>query len=235
MKINRFIDEIYTEYPFFGYRRIAVWLATHYGIELDPKTVLKHMREMGIQAIYPRPNLSKSDRENKVYPYLLKDVEIVRPNQVWSIDITYIPIRSSFLYLTAIIDWYSRYVISWEIDDTLDIDFVLETCQKALSKAVPEIMNSDQGSHFTSSKYTSLFSDKGSKISMDHCGRAYDNIFIERLWRSVKYENVYPNEYDNPRDARIGIRDYFNFYNEKRPHQSLDYCTPAQVHFGLET
>ena len=235
LKINRFIDEIYTEYPFFGYRRIAVWLATHYGIELDPKTVLKHMREMGIQAIYPRPNLSKSDRENKVYPYLLKDVEIVRPNQVWSIDITYIPIRSSFLYLTAIIDWYSRYVISWEIDDTLDIDFVLETCQKALSKAVPEIMNSDQGSHFTSSKYTSLFSDKGSKISMDHCGRAYDNIFIERLWRSVKYENVYPNEYNTPRDARIGIRDYFNFYNEKRPHQSLDYCTPAQVHFGLET
>ena len=146
---------------------MTVWLAGLYGIFLDPKTVLKHMREMGIQAIYPRPNLSKPDKENKIYPYLLKDVEIVRPNQVLSIDITYIPIHSSFLYLTAIIDWYSRYVISWEIDDTLDINFVLETCQKALSEAVPE--------------------------SMDHCGRAYDNIFIERLGCSVKYENIYPN------------------------------------------
>ena len=233
MKINRFIDEIYTTYPFFGYRRITVWLANHYGISLDPKTILKHMREMGIRAIYPRPNLSKPDKENKIYPYLLKDIEIVRPNQVWSIDITYIPIRSSFLYLTAIIDWYSRYVISWEIDDTLDIGFVLETCQNALSKSVPEIMNSDQGSHFTSSRYTDLLLNKGCKISMDHCSRAYDNIFIERLWRSVKYENVYPNEYDTPREARIGIRDYFKFYNEKRPHQSLNYLTPAHVHFEL--
>jgi len=223
LKINRFIDEIYTAYPFFGYRRITVWLAGHYGISLDPKTVLKHMQEMGIRAIYPRPSFRKSDKENKIYPYLLKDVEILRPNQVWSIDITYIPIRSSFLYLTAIIDWYSRYVISWEIDDTLDIGFVLETCQKALSEAVPEIMNSDQGSHFTSSKYTDLFLDKGCKISMDHCGRAYDNIFIERLWRSVKYENIYPNEYDTPREARTGINDYFKFYNEKRPHQRLSY------------
>ena len=191
------------------------------------------MREMGIRAIYPRPNLSKPDKENKIYPYLLKDIEIVRPNQVWSIDITYIPIRSSFLYLTAIIDWYSRYVISWEIDDTLDIGFVLETCQNALSKSVPEIMNSDQGSHFTSSRYTDLLLNKGCKISMDHCGRAYDNIFIERLWRSVKYENVYPNEYDTPREARFGIRDYFKFYNEKIPHQSLNYLTPAHVHFEL--
>lgn len=216
MKINRFIDEIYTAYPFFGYRRITVWLAGHYGIELDPK----HMQEMGIRAIYPRPSL-------------LKDVEILRPNQVWSVDITYIPIRSSFLYLTAIIDWYSRYVISWEIDDTLDIGFVLETCKNALSESSPEIMNSDQGSHFTSPKYTDLFLNKGCKISMDHCGRAYDNIFIERLWRSVKYENIYPNEYDTPREAHTGIKDYFKFYNEKRPHQSLNYLTPAEVHFGL--
>ena len=145
LKINRFIDEIYTAYPFFGYRRIKVWLAGHYGISLDPKTVLKHMQEMGIRAIYPRPSLSRTDKENKIYPYLLKDVEILRSNQVWSIDITYIPIRSSFLYLPAIIDWYSRYVISWEIDDTLDIGFVLETCQNALSEFSPEIMNSEQG------------------------------------------------------------------------------------------
>ena len=217
MKINRFIDEIYTAYPFFGYRRIKVWLAGHYGISLDPKTVLKHMQEMGIRAIYPRPSLSRTDKENKIYPYLLKDVEILRSNQVWSIDITYIPIRSSFLYLPAIIDWYSRYVISWEIDDTLDIGFVLETCQNALSESSPEIMNSEQ---WLQNQY-------------DHCGRAYDNIFIERLWRSVKYENIYPNEYDTPREARTGIKDYFKFYNEKRPHQSLNYRTPAEVHFGL--
>ena len=225
LKINRFIDEIYTTYPFFGYRRITIWLATHYGISLDPKAVLKHTREMGIQAIYLRLNLSKSDKANKIYPYLLKDVKIVRLNQVWSIDITYITILSSFLYLTAIIDWYSRYVISWKIDDTLDIGFVLETCRNALSKNAPKIMNSDQGSHFTSSKYTDLFLDKGYKISMDHFVRDYDNILIKRLWRSVKYENVYPNEYDTLREARIEIRNYCNFYNEKRPYQSLRYLT----------
>ena len=217
----------------FGYRRITAWLARDYGIFLNPKTVLKHMREMGIEAVYPRPNLSKSDKLNPIYPYLLNDVEIVQPNQVWSIDITYIPIRSSFLYLTAIIDWYSRYVISWEIDDTLEIDFVIETCKKALITGVPQIMNSDQGSHFTSPKYTSLFLERGSQISMDHRGRAFDNIFIERLWRSLKYENVYPNEYLSPREARIGINDYFKFYNNARPHQSLDYHTPQEVHFAL--
>ena len=205
LKLNRLIDKIYTQYPMFGYRRITAWLARDYGIFLNPKTVLKHMREMGIEAVYPRPNLSKSDKLNPIYPYLLNDVEIVQPNQVWSIDITYIPIRSSFLYLTAIIDWYSRYVISWEIDDTLEIDFVIETCKKALITGVPQIMNSDQGSHFTSPKYTSLFLERGSQISMDHRGRAFDNIFIERLWRSLKYENVYPNEYLSPREARIGI------------------------------
>ena len=233
LKLNRLIDKIYTQYPMFGYRRITAWLARDYGIFLNPKTVLKHMREMGIEAVYPRPNLSKSDKLNPIYPYLLNDVEIVQPNQVWSIDITYIPIRSSFLYLTAIIDWYSRYVISWEIDDTLEIDFVIETCKKALITGVPQIMNSDQGSHFTSPKYTSLFLERGSQISMDHRGRAFDNIFIERLWRSLKYENVYPNEYLSPREARIGINDYFKFYNNARPHQSLDYHTPQEVHFAL--
>lgn len=233
LKLNRLIDKIYIQYPMFGYRCITAWLARDYGIFLNPKTVLKHMREMGIEAVYPRPNLSKSDKLNPIYPYLLNDVEIVQPNQVWSIDITYIPIRSSFLYLTAIIDWYSRYVISWEIDDTLEIDFVIETCKKALITGVPQIMNSDQGSHFTSPKYTSLFLERGSQISMDHRGRAFDNIFIERLWRSLKYENVYPNEYLSPREARIGINDYFKFYNNARPHQSLDYHTPQEVHFGL--
>lgn len=232
LRIKRFIDEIYTAYPMFGYRRIAVWLDNHYSIRLNPKTVLKHMQEMGIQAVYPRPRLSNPNKENPVYPYLLKNLEIVRPNQVWSIDITYIPIRSSFLYLTAIIDWYSRYVISWAIDDTLDIGFVLDTCQNALQTAEPEIMNSDQGSHFTSPKYIELFTSRGVKISMDHRGRAFDNIFIERLWRSVKYENVYPREYDTPKEARVGIKEYFQFYNQLRPHQSLKYHTPKEVHFS---
>lgn len=192
------------------------------------------MREMGIQAIYPRQDTSQPTPANPVYPYLLKGVSITRPNQVWSIDITYIPIRSSWLYLTAIIDWYSRYVLSWGIDDTLEIDFVLEACRKALSRAVPEIMNSDQGSHFTSPKYTRLFQEAGSQISMDHRGRAYDNIFIERLWRTVKYEDVYPKEYGTPREARIGINGYLRYYNEERLHQSLGYRTPEEVYFDTQ-
>ena len=225
------IDKIYTAHPEFGYRRICAWLNRYEGIHINHKAVLHHMREMGIQAIFPRQNTSKPDSENKVYPYLLKGLAITHPNQVWSIDITYIPIRTSWLYLTAVIDWYSRYVLSWAIDDTLEIDFVLEACRSALSRVVPEIMNSDQGSHFTSPKYTQLFLEAGSRISMDHRGRAYDNIFIERLWRSVKYENVYPKEYMTPREARIGINEYLKFYNEKRPHQSLGYRTPEEIYF----
>lgn len=234
LSLNKKIDEIYTEYPFFGYRKITSWLKDHYDTEVDKKTVYTRMREMGIEAIYPKKNLSKKDPENKVYPYLLKGLEINMPNQVWSIDITYIPIKKSFLYLVAIIDWYSRYVVSWEIDDTLEIEFVLNTCNNALIKNKPEIMNSDQGSHFTSPKYTRLFENENCKISMDHRGRAYDNIFIERLWRSVKYENVYLQDYSYPREARIGIKDYMEFYNNKRPHQSLEYKTPAKVYFDAK-
>lgn len=233
LEMKRHIDKIYTAHPEFGYRRICVWLNQRDGIPINHKAVLRHMREMGIQAIYPRQDTSKPDPEHLVYPYLLKGLAITRPNQVWSIDITYIPISSSWLYLTAIIDWYSRYVLSWAIDDTLEIDFVLEACHNALSHSVPEIMNSDQGSHFTSPKYTQIFLEAGSRISMDHRGRAYDNIFIERLWRSVKYENVYPKEYTTPRETRIGINEYLNFYNKERPHQSLDYRTPEEVYFQL--
>jgi putative transposase len=188
------------------------------------------MREMGIQAVYPRQNTSKPNPANKIYPYLLAGLDIVRPDHVWSIDITYIPIQRSWLYLTAIIDWYSRYVVAWMIDDTLEIGFVLETCANALCKARPEIMNSDQGSHFTSPKYTEMFLAAGADISMDHRGRAYDNIFIERLWRTVKYENVYLRSYETPRDARMGISQFLDYYNNERPHQSLDYRTPAEVY-----
>lgn len=232
LKIKQIIDRIYTNHPEFGYRRITVWLNTKENIVINKKAVLRHMREMGIQAVYPRQNTSKPNLANLIYPYLLKGLKINRPNHVWSIDITYLPVKKSWLYLTAIIDWYSRYVLSWAIDDTLEIPFVLDACKNALAGACPEIMNSDQGSHFTSPKYTELFLNAGAKISMDHRGRAYDNIFIERLWRTVKYEDVYPHAYDYPREARIGIDKYLKYYNNERPHQSLGYKTPAEVYFG---
>ncbi len=231
LEIKCHIDKIYTAHPEFGSRRICEWLKRYNGIHLNRKTIQRHMREMGIEAIYPHQNTSKPSKDNPIYPYLLKELVINHPNQVWSIDITYIPVHTSWLYLVAIIDWYSRYVIDWMIDDTLEIGFVLETSKRALKKAVPEIMNSDQGSHFTSPKYTQIFLDAGCKISMDHRGRAYDNIFIERLWRSLKYENVYPQEYNSPKDARIGINQYLNYYNKERLHQSLKYHTPEEVYY----
>ena len=232
LAIKLAIDRIYTKHPEFGYRRVTVWLRKYEGMLINHKCTYRHMREMGIQAVYPRPNTSRPNPANKVYPYLLSGLSITRPNQVWSIDITYIPIRKSWLYLVAIMDWYSRYVIDWMLDDTLEIGFVLAACESALKKAVPFIMNSDQGSHFTSPRYTELFLDAGARISMDHRGRCYDNIFIERLWRTVKYEDVYPKQYDTPKDARTGIRQYFMYYNQERPHQSLRYCTPDEIYFG---
>ena len=192
------------------------------------------MRQMGIQAVYPRQNTSRPNPANKVYPYLLKGLAITGPNHVWSIDITYIPIRRSWLYLTAILDWHSRYVVAWMVDDTLEIDFVLAACQNALTVARPVIMNSDQGSHFTSPRYTELFLEAGSRLSMDHRGRAFDNIFIERLWRTIKYEDVYLRSYDTPRDARAGIGRYLSYYNNERLHQSLAYRTPAEVYRNLQ-
>lgn len=230
LEIKLHIDKIYTAHPEFGYRRICWWLNNKDGIRINHKAVLNHMREMGIQAIYPRQNTSKPEPSNKIYPYLLKGLEIDHPDHVWSIDITYIPIRTDWLYLVAIIDWFSRYVLHWEISDNMEIEFVLEASRKALERSHPEIMNSDQGSHFTSPKFTELFLDKGSSISMDHRGRAYDNIFIERLWRTIKYEDVYPKEYETPRDARIGINNYMHYYNDERPHSSISYRTPAEVY-----
>ncbi len=225
-----YIDKIFMAHPFFGYRRICKVLKRDYKLSINHKAVLRHMHEMGIQAIYPRQNTSKPQPGNPIYPYLLKGLEISRPNQVWSIDITYIPIKTGWLYLVAIIDWFSRYVVGWEISDSMEIEFVLNVSRRALNTAVPEIMNSDQGSHFTSPKYTQLFLDAGSRISMDHRGRAYDNIFVERLWRSVKYEDVYLNEYETPRDARIGIDKYLRFYNKERPHSGIQYNTPEKVY-----
>jgi putative transposase len=232
LKIKADIDRIYTAHPEFGYRRITVWLNKYENYSINHKAVLRHMRQMGIQAVYPRPNTSKPNPANKIYPYLLTGLAINRPDHVWSIDITYIPIRRSFLYLVAIIDWHSRYIVSWMLDDTLDIGFVLEAGRNALQASCPEIMNSDQGSHFTSPKFTGIFLEAGARISMDHRGRAHDNIFIERLWRTVKYENVYLMGYETPRDARSGIGEYLRYYNRQRPHQSLKYRTPEEVYYS---
>jgi putative transposase len=230
LRIKAAIDKVFTNHPEYGSRRISVWLSKYMGMVVNRKATRRHMREMGIKAIYPRQNTSKPNPANKVYPYLLTGFEVTLPDQVWSIDITYVPIRRSWLYLTAIIDWYSRYVVAWLVDDTLEIGFVLETCKNALQTASPTIMNSDQGGHFTSPKYTELFLNAGAKISMDHRGRAFDNIFIERLWRTVKYEDIYPRSYDTPRDARTGISRYLNYYNNERPHQSLGYMTPKETY-----
>jgi len=229
--IKQTIDRIYTNHPEFGYRRITIWMNTKENIVINKKAVQRHMREMGIQAVYPRQNTSKPNPANPIYPYLLKGLKIDHPDHVWSIDITYVPVKRSWLYLTAIIDWYSRYVISWAIDDTLEIPFVLDACKNALANSCPSIMNSDQGSHFTSPKYKELFLNAGARISMDHRGRAYDNIFIERLWRTVKYENIYPRSYDTPREARVRIREYFTYYNNEHPHQSLKYRPPVEIYF----
>lgn len=227
------IDEIYTKYPFYGSRRITAVLRRE--MVICRETVQRHMREMGIAGICPGPKLSKPGPEHKVYPYLLRNLVIDHPNQVWGIDITYIRLHAGWMYLVAVLDWFSRYVVGWELDQTLEISFVLEAVNRALEQATPEIWNSDQGSHFTSPQYLDRLLGAGVQVSMDGRGRAMDNIFTERLWRSVKYEEVYMYDYANPRDARLGLDRYFNFYNFERPHQSLGYQTPAQVFFKVQT
>lgn len=231
LAIKRWIDEIYTAHPFYGSRRLRVVLASK-GPRVNRKRVQRYMQEMGIAGICPGRNLSKARQDAHRFPYLLRNVEILRPNHVWGIDITYIRLRRGWMYLVAVMDWFSRYVVSWELDQTLEMPFVIEAVGRALSQAAPEIFNSDQGSHFTSPQYIDLVIGKGTKISMDGRGRAMDNIFTERLWRSVKYEEVYLTEYDSPRDARRGIGSYLDFYNNRRPHQSLDYRTPEAVYYA---
>ena len=200
-------------------------------MQISRPTVQNYMREMGIAGITPGPNLSKRNQEHKIYPYLLRGLKIERSNQVWGIDITYIRLAAGWMYLVAILDWFSRYVICWELDQTLEISFVLRTVDQALKLARPEIFNSDQGSQFTSPQYTQRLQVADVRISMDGKGRARDNIFTERLWRTIKYEEVYLNDYRSPRDARQGLCRYLDFYNFERPHQSLDYATPAEIYF----
>lgn len=229
--IKRRIDENYTQYPFYGSRRITAQLNRE-SIPINRKRVQRYMREMGIAGICPGPNLSKRNIEHRIYPYLLRNITISHTNQVWGIDITYIRLKQGWMYLVAIIDWHSRYVVSWELDQTLEMPFILNAVRKALSIATPVIMNSDQGSHFTSPQYIQLLKDANVQVSMDGKGRARDNIFTERLWRSVKYEEVYLNDYSSPKEARRRLNQYFDLYNNHRPHQSLNYRTPAEVYFG---
>lgn len=222
------IDELYTAHPFYGSRKIAALVGR------NRKAIQRHMREMGIAGICPGRNLSKNSADHRVFPYLLRDVPSTHPNHVWGIDITYIRLHGGWIYLVAVLDWFSRYVVSWELDQTLEIEFVLTAVERALEHATPQIWNSDQGSQFTSPQYTERLLAANVQISMDGRGRALDNIFTERLWRTVKYEEVYLHDYATPRDARQGLTRYFVFYNHERPHQALDYQTPAQIYFQRE-
>ena len=228
LAIKRRIDEIYMDRPFYGSRKIAVLLRPEFGVSRP--TVQSYMREMGIFALVPGSNTSKPAPQHQIYPYLLRHVTAERPNHIWGIDITYIRLKYGRLYLVAVLDWYSRYVVSWALSQTLEMDFVLFAVDNALLQATPEIWNSDQGSHFTSPKYLERLLDKDIQISMDGRGRAMDNIFTERLWRAIKYEEVYLHEYVSPKEAHQQITNYIHFYNFERIHQALDYRTPAQAH-----
>ncbi|HUS44784.1 MAG TPA: IS3 family transposase, partial [Phycisphaerae bacterium] len=218
-------------WPFYGVRKMTAHLARE-GPAVNVKRVRRLMRLMGLEAIYPRKRLSVPGEGHKRYPYLLRGVEIVRPDQVWSADITYIRLRRGFLYLAAIMDWYSRHVLSWTLSSSLDAAFCVWALEEALSRGRPEIFNTDQGVQFTSEGFTGILESRGIAISMDGRGRVFDNIFSERLWRTVKYEEVYLKDYADPREAREGLRAYFRFYNEQRLHQALDYRTPAEVYEG---
>jgi putative transposase len=222
------IDRQYLATPFYGARKIAAWLKGQ-NYSVNRKRVRRLMRLMGLRAIYRRPRTSKPAPGHRIYPYLLGGMKITRPNQVWAADITYIPMARGFLYLVAIIDWYSRHVLSWRLSNTLDAGFCVEALEEALRKSKPEIFNTDQGAQFTGEAFTGLLESHGVRISMDGKGSYNDNLFIERLWRTVKYEEVYLKAYQDARDARAGLGAYFRFYNAERPHQALGYRTPAEV------
>jgi putative transposase len=227
--MNR-IDKIFTEYPFLGSRKIKEELIRE-GWSVGRDMVSSLMREMGLIPVYPKPKLSRKDSQHKIYPYLLRGVVISRPNQVWSTDITYIRASRGFFYLVAIIDWFSRYVLSWRLSNSLEVGFCIEALEEALDSGLPDIFNTDQGSQFTSNDFTAILLERNIEISMDGRGRALDNIFVERLWRSVKYEEVYLKDYQSGRETKEGLSRYFTYYNRKRLHQSLSYKTPYEVHF----
>ena len=230
LELMRRLDQQYLETPFYGSRRMTIWLQSH-GYAVNRKRVRRLLGLMGIEAIYPKPKTSQPAPEHKVYPYLLRNLAVERVNQVWRSDITYIPMRRGFVYLVAVMDWYSRYVLAWQLSNTLEGSFCLDALEQALLMGPPDIFNTDQGSQFTALAFTSRLLQADTRISMDGRGRALDNIFNERLWRSVKYEDIYLKDYETVPALLTGLERYFHFYNQQRFHQSLDYRTPAQVYF----
>lgn len=233
LRLMRLIDEQYTARPFYGSRRMAAWLLAQ-GEEVNRKRVQRLMRLMGLEAIYPKPRLSAAGRGHRVYPYLLRGVSIRRPDQVWSADITYVPLPAGFMYLAATIDWYSRYVVAWRLSNTLDGSFCQDMLEEALSQGRPEVFNTDQGVQFTAQAWTGRLEGVGVAVSMDGRRRWLDNVFVERLWRSVKYEDVYVRGYEAVPALEEGLGRYFAFYNAERPHQALGYRTPAAVYRGVK-
>lgn len=233
LALMRRIDEQYLKRPYYGVPRMTLWL-NEQGSQVNHKRVSRLMRLMGLQATLPGPHTSKPHPEHRIYPYLLRDIAVEAPNEVWCADITYVPMWRGFMYLVAVMDWFSRYVLAWRLANTLDASFCLEALEAALAFNKPEIFNSDQGSQFTSQDFTDMVKAAGARISMDGKGRCFDNIFVERLWRSVKYEEVYLKDYVEVIDAHDGLGGYFNYYNLERPHQSLTNMTPAEIYFGKE-
>jgi putative transposase len=231
LALMRRMDEQHLQRPACGRRQMAQWLRLQ-GYRVNAKRVRRLMRVMGLHAVYPKPRTTRRGKGHKVYPYLLRDVTISRADQVWSTDITYLPMRRGFMYLVAVMDWHSRHVLSWQVSNTLEGSFCIEALEEALEQGRPEIFNSDQGSQFTSSAYTSILESHGVRISMDGRGRALDNAFIERLWRTVKYEEVYLKEYETVADLISGLTSFFAFYSQERPHQSLSGQTPLAVYRG---
>ena len=232
LDLMRLIDEEYTRHPFYGSRKIKVWLKRQ-GYNVNRKRVQRLMRKMGIQSIAPKPKTSAPRKDHIIYPYLLKGMKINRPNMAWCADITYIRLSGGFVYLTAIMDWHSRYVLSWEVSVTMDDDFCVSALESAIRRyGTPEIFNTDQGAQFTGKDFTGILADTGIRISIDCKGRVMDNIFIERLWRSVKYEEIYLHEYQNVKELITALKRYFEFYNNERTHQSLDDGTPAESYWG---
>ena len=227
----RLLDEQYTRAPFYGSRKMTEWLATE-GHEVNRKRVSRLMELLGLEAVYPKPKLSQPGENHRIYPYLLRGTTVERVNQVWSTDITYIRMAQGFLYLVAVMDWFSRFVLSWSLSLTMEVEFCVEALKRALRRGRPDIFNSDQGSQFTSEKFTGELAERQIAISMDGRGRCLDNIFVERLWRSLKYEEVYLKNYATVTEARAGIAGYFRFYNHERLHQSLGYRTPAAVYLA---
>lgn len=229
LEVMRLIDEQYLQTPYYGWPRMTVWLRGE-GYLVNHKRVQRLMRKMGIQSLLPKPNLSQPNREHKIYPYLLRGMEITHANQVWSTDITYVPMRQGFMYLVAVIDWFSRYILTWQLSNTLDGSFCVDALQQALRLGKPEIFNTDQGAQFTATVFTDVLQNAKVRISMDGKGRALDNVFIERFWRNLKYEDIYLKRYETVPSLFLGLDDYFSHYNHKRPHQSLGYQTPATVY-----